>query len=64
MYNHKIPVKFDYGQNPPIIIRVMTLDLGTKNGFRAIAFEYIGEMDSYFIQRIYYHKIAIKFDYG
>ena len=29
----------------------MALDLGTKNGFRAISFEYIGEMDSYFIHR-------------
>ena len=29
----------------------MALDLGTKNGFRAISFEYIGEMDSYFIDR-------------
>ena len=27
VYNHKIQVKFDYGQNPPIIIRVMALDL-------------------------------------
>ena len=51
VYNHKIQVKFDYGQNPPIIIRVMALDLGTKNGFRAISFEYIGELDSYFIRR-------------
>ena len=38
VYNHKIQVKFDYGQNPPIIIRVMALDLSTKNGFRAISF--------------------------
>ena len=29
----------------------MAPDLGTKNGFRAISFEYIGEMDSYFIHR-------------
>ena len=29
----------------------MALDLSTKNGFRAISFEYIGEMDSYFIHR-------------
>ena len=29
----------------------MALDLGTKNGFRAISFEYIGELDSYFIHR-------------
>ena len=29
----------------------MALDLGTKNGFQAISFEYIGEMDSYFIHR-------------
>ena len=29
----------------------MALDLGTKNGFRTISFEYIGEMDSYFIHR-------------
>ena len=33
------------------MIRVMALDLGTKNGFRALSFEYIGEMDSYFIHR-------------
>ena len=39
------------GQNPPITIRVMALDLGTNNGFRAISFEYIGELDSYFIHR-------------
>ena len=29
----------------------MTLDLGMKNGFRAISFEYIGVLDSYFIHR-------------
>ena len=29
----------------------MALDLGMKNGFRAISFEYIGEFDSYFIHR-------------
>ena len=29
----------------------MALDLATKNGFRAISFEYIGELDSYFIHR-------------
>ena len=29
----------------------MALDLGTKNGLRAISFEYIGEMDSNFIHR-------------
>ena len=29
----------------------MALDLSTKNGFRAISFEHIGEMDSYFIHR-------------
>ena len=40
VHNHKIQVKNDCGQNPPIIIRVMALDLGTKNGFRAISFEY------------------------
>ena len=51
VYNHKIQVKFDYGQNPPIIIRVIALDLSTKNGFRAISFKYIGELDSYFIHR-------------
>ena len=51
VYNHKIQVKFDNGRNPLIIIRVMAFDLGTKNGFRAISFEYIGELDSYFIQR-------------
>ena len=27
----------------------MALDLGTKNGFRAISFEYVGVLDSYFI---------------
>ena len=41
----------DYGLNPPIIIRVMALDLDMKNGFRAISFEYIGVLDSYFIHR-------------
>ena len=51
VYNHKIQGKFDYRQNLPIIISVMALDLGTKNGFRAISFEYIGDLDSYFIQR-------------
>ena len=51
VYNHKIQVKLDYGQNPLIIIRVMALDLGMKNGFWAISFEYIGELESYFIQR-------------
>ena len=49
--NHKIQVKFDYGQNPPIIIRVMALDLRMKNGFQAISFENIGVLDSYFIHR-------------
>ena len=29
----------------------MALDLGMKNGFRVIYFEYFGELDSYFIQR-------------
>ena len=29
----------------------MALDLGMKNGFRAISFEYIGELDSYFMHR-------------
>ena len=51
VYNHKIQVKFDYGQNPPIIIRVMALDLRMKKGFRAISFENIGVLDSYFIHR-------------
>ena len=51
VYNHKIQVKFDYGQNPPIIIRVMALDLRIKNGFRAISFEYSYVLDSYFIHR-------------
>ena len=32
-------------------MRVIALDLGTKNGFRAISFEYIGELDSYSIHR-------------
>ena len=40
---------FDYGQNPPIIIRVMALDLRMKNGFRAISFELSDVLDSYFI---------------
>ena len=44
-------VKFDYGQNPPIIIRVMALDLLMKIGFRAISFEYSDVLDSYFIHR-------------
>ena len=51
VYNHKIQVKFDYGQNPPIIIRVMALDLRVKNGFRAISFEHSYVLDSYFIHR-------------
>ena len=29
----------------------MALDLSMKNGFRAIFFEYIGVLDSYFIHR-------------
>ena len=29
----------------------MALDLRMKNGFRAISFEYIGVLDSYFIHR-------------
>ena len=62
VYNHEILVKFDYGYNPPIIIRIMALDLGTENGFRAISFEYIGELDSYFTHRKNY-KIQVKFDY-
>ena len=37
--------------NQPIIIRVMALDLRKKNGFRAISFEYVGVLDSYFIHR-------------
>ena len=51
VYNHKTQVKLDYRQNPPIIIRVMALDLRMKNGFRAISFEYIDPLDSYFIHR-------------
>ena len=51
VYNHKIQVKFDYRQNTPVIIRVMALYLQMKNGFRAISFEYIGLLDSYFIHR-------------
>ena len=51
VYNHKMQVKFDYGQNPPIIIRVMALDLRMKNCFRAISFENIGVFDLYFIHR-------------
>ena len=35
----------------PYIIRVMALDLRMKNGFRAIPFEYVGVLDSYFIHR-------------
>ena len=49
VHNHKIQVKFDYGQNPPIIIRVMALDPRIKNGFRAISFENSYVLDSYFI---------------
>ena len=51
VYKHKIQVKFDYGQNPPIIIRVMALDLRMKNGFWAISFEYSDVLGSYFIHR-------------
>ena len=51
VYNNKMQVKFDYGQIPPIIIRVMALDLRMKNGFRAISFEYRDVLDSYFIHR-------------
>ena len=51
VYGHKIQAKFDYGYNPPLIIRVMALDLRMKNGFPAISFEYIGVLDSYFIHR-------------
>ena len=51
VYKHIIQVKFDYGQNPLIIIRVMAFDLQMKNGFRAISFEYIDVLDSYFIHR-------------
>ena len=29
----------------------MALDLSMKNGFRAISFEYVGVLDSYFIHR-------------
>ena len=29
----------------------MALDLRIKNGFRAISFEYVGVLDSYFIHR-------------
>ena len=29
----------------------MTLDLSMKNGFRAISFEYVDLLDSYFIHR-------------
>ena len=35
----------------PLVIRVMALDLYMKNGFRAISFDYIGVLDSYFINR-------------
>ena len=34
-----------------LLSRVMALHLGTKNGFRAISFQYIGEFDSYFTHR-------------
>ena len=51
VYKHKIQVKFDYGQNPLIIIRVMALDLRMKNSFWAISFEYSDVLDSYFIHR-------------
>ena len=40
----------------------MALDLLMKNGFRAISFEYIGVLDSYFIHRyviIKYRSISI-----
>ena len=51
VHNHKIQVKFDYGQNPPVIIRVMALDLRMKNGFQAVSFEHSYVLDSYFIHR-------------
>ena len=38
-------------------MRVMALDLRTKNGFWAISFVYIGILDSYFIHR----NIIIKY---
>ena len=38
----------------------MTLDLGMKNVFLAISFEYIGELDSYFT----YRYITIKYTSG
>ena len=41
----------------PYVIRVMALDLRMKNGFRAISFEYIDVLDSYFI----YRYIIIKY---
>ena len=41
-----------------------TLDLRMKNGFRAISFEYICVLDSYFIHHeVYGHKIQVKFDH-
>ena len=41
----------------------MALDLHAKNGFRAISFEFIGVLDSYFIHRyiiIKYRSSSIK----
>ena len=36
----------------------MALDLRMKNGFRAISFEYIGVLDSYFIHRYIPGRVA------
>ena len=41
---------------PPIIIRVMALDLYMKNGFQAIYFENSNVLDSYFIHRYVFIK--------
>ena len=63
VHNHKIQFKFDYGKNPPIIIRVMALDLRMKNGFRAISFENSYVLDSYIIHSyiiIKYRASSIK----
>ena len=54
VYNHKIQVRVDVGQNPSIIVGVMALFrlyFVWRNGFRSISFESIGVLNSYFIHR-------------
>ena len=59
----KKQVRFDFGYNPMIIIRVMALDLRKKNVCREISSENINLLDSYFIHRyiiITYRSSSIK----